>query len=212
MRQFDDLPYATHLNDVDDLSAEGEYDCVRIEDKNYEHVDASNAQFCQSVLRTVTVTGGSFTHTRFNDVWQQAVTITGTTLAHSLWVDTEIGTSAWIAVDAIAAALRRTTFADCKLEGVNFRAATLDRVSFRDCLLRDCDFAEARLTAVTFPGTRIDGAAFNKATLKKVDFRQAASIRITDGITALHGAVVTNTQILELAPTFAAAAGLIVKD
>ncbi|RMI28598.1 pentapeptide repeat-containing protein [Nocardia stercoris] len=212
MRALAELPFAAHLEPASGPVADGDYECKRFNGDEYKEPDLRGIRFSESVLTDLTFAGGLLLHGRFHDVWQRNVTMTGTSLADTSWRDTELGECAWNGVEAPGAELRRVEFAGCKLDHVNFRGATLDKVVFRDCVLRDPDFAGARLSGVTFPGSRVEGLALTKATLKQVDFRGAHSIGVSAGFEALRGAIIDHEQLLSLAPTLAAALGLIVED
>jgi uncharacterized protein YjbI with pentapeptide repeats len=85
-------------------------------------------------------------------------------------------------------------------------------VTFTDCVLRDTDFAEATLRRVSFSGTRLDGITLHGSKLLDVDLRGATTLDLTAGIDALKGATVSTPQLLDLAPAFARAAGITVRD
>jgi uncharacterized protein YjbI with pentapeptide repeats len=95
---------------------------------------------------------------------------------------------------------------------VNARGAHLHDVAFVDCLLRDVDFGGAALTGVTFPGSRLEGVRCEKARMERVDLRDATALGIVAGHEALGGATITSAQLLDLAPAFAHALGVTVKD
>lgn len=83
---------------------------------------------------------------------------------------------------------------------------------FRRLRLRHVDFGSAKLSEVSFPGSQVSASTVRNAQLKKVDFRRAHSIGIADGVESLRGALVTPGQLLDLAPTLAAAVGLVVQE
>lgn len=95
---------------------------------------------------------------------------------------------------------------------MNLRSAALYDVAFEDCVLREVDFAEAKLDGVTFPGSRIERARFGRATLKKADLRGAVAIDLADGYESLRGAVISSSQLLDLAPALAQTLGITVLD
>ncbi|WP_405182234.1 pentapeptide repeat-containing protein [Nocardia sp. NBC_01377] len=212
-RDLADLPWARRLEPLeDDLRAEGDYDRTHLTGVDIADADIGNARFVESALTDFAMNRGSMRHTRFHDVWLRDVRWVGTELADTVWQDAEIVTGALVGVDAGGAVLRRVRFEGCKLESVNLRSATLREVAFVDCVLRDTDFGGARLTEVTFDGTRLDGVLLNNARLTQVDLRGAVGIDIADGIDALRGATITTLQLMDLAPAFARATGIIVSD
>lgn len=136
----------------------------------------------------------------------------GTDLADTDWLDGELIGCVLAGLEMFTARLHRVTFHRCKFESVNARAAKLRGVSFADCLLRDVDFSGAALTEVTFPGSALEGVRFGKARMAKVDLRDATRLEISDGHDALRGATITGGQLMELAPMFADALGITVRD
>jgi uncharacterized protein YjbI with pentapeptide repeats len=75
-------------------------------------------------------------------------------------------------------------------------------------VLVEPDFQGARLERVEFTDCALKGADFTGATLTDVDLRGAAPLEVTRGYASLSGAVISTAQLLDLAPTLAAALGL----
>ncbi|WP_433562965.1 pentapeptide repeat-containing protein [Nocardia sp. CA-151230] len=211
-RELADLSFARFLQLHADMANEGAYDCAHFDGLELDEPDVRNAEFTECAISATAVTGGVFRHARFNDVWVHGSRWIRADLSETSWMDAEFVVDAFSGIEAFGAALRRVTFHNCKFESVNLRAAVLQDVSFVDCVLRHVDISEAKLTSVTFPGSEIEGLSLRKAQLKKVDLREARSIDIADGIESLSGALITRTQLLDLAPVFAHALGIIVKD
>lgn len=109
------------------------------------------------------------------------------------------------------AKLDEVTFRNCKLDYANFRFAELMRVSFEDCVLTDTDFQGARCELSEFAGCRMHGTDFSKAELDGADLR-GSDLRLSGGVEALRGAVVSTSQIIDLAIPLADAAGIVVMD
>ncbi|MFC8043286.1 pentapeptide repeat-containing protein [Nocardia sp. NPDC057353] len=211
MRELDDLPFAAHLRPLDDpLDDEGDYDGALIEGE-HQHATVRNARFTECALRAARLTGTDFTATRFADSWFRNADLTATTMTESSWQDVELLESTLAGAELIGARLRRVTFEGCKLDGANFCGAQLREVTFRDCVLRDVDLAGAKLTAVAFPGSRVQ-LALRDTTMDKVDLREAVGITVTEGVPSLRGAMISRTQLFELAPLLAASVGLLVRD
>jgi uncharacterized protein YjbI with pentapeptide repeats len=212
-RDITELPFANFLESMPgELEREARYDSVRLDAREFEDVEAGGCLFLESAFCGVTFTGGSMRRSRFNDVWAQSVRWVGTQLAEANWLDVELVSGALAGVEMFSAQLRRVRFFGCKLDSVNLRDATLDEVVFSDCVLREVDFGGAGLRQVSFPGSSLDGVRFGKARMKAVDLRGADPLGIRDGIDALKGATISHAQLLDLAPMFAQAAGVIVTD
>ncbi|MGW3497387.1 pentapeptide repeat-containing protein [Streptomyces sp. NPDC001020] len=212
-RELADLPYASYLEPLrGDLEWEGDYDTIHADGNTFEEADAGSARFTESAFSSVTFDGGRMRRARFNEVWFHNVRWVATDLAETDWLDSEVVSSALAGVEAFRAKLCRVNFFNCKFDSVNWRTADMRQVRFVDCLLRDVDFGGATLTNVTFPGSSLSGVRLGKARLTNVDLRGAAALEICEGIESLRGATIDNSQLMYLAPAFAQALGVTVKD
>lgn len=212
-RALADLPYSQRLEPFDgDPDRDGDYDNVQLSDRLLDEPDCRASRFTESVLTDLTVTHGSFAHARFADVWLRGVRWVGTSLAQTDWQDAELIDSAFSGAEIVNSGLRRVRFEGCKFESVNFRGSNLREIDFVDCVLRDVDFADAALRKVTFAGSTLLRLALDRARLQEVDLRGAVTVDITGGLDALRGATINISQLMDLAPAFARAAGIIVRD
>ncbi|MEV4561242.1 pentapeptide repeat-containing protein [Kitasatospora sp. NPDC049285] len=210
--QFEDLPYA-HLLErhTGPLRADGRYDTVHFDDLELTG-GLHGARFLECAFTGVRIEGAKLRLAGFNEVWIQGSRLVGADLAETEWQDAEVDSSVLAGIAAYGSAIRRTVFRQCKLEAVNFRGAVLRDVVFEDCLLRDVDFGEAKLTAVSFPGSTLDEVRLAGATLKSTDLRGATRLHLPDAHQGLRGATISTHQLLDLAPQFAHALGITVKD
>lgn len=212
-RALADLPYARHLTPFDGVPGdEDDLDCVRLDGGRYDDLDAPALRITESALTSVSFTGGRLRRARFNEVWMHTVRFVATDLVETSWLDTEVVAGSLAGLELHGAQLHRVVFHQCKLDSVNLRATTLRDVVFVDCLLRDVDFAGAELTGVSFPGSTLGNARFSGARLKDVDLRTAARLEIGDGVESLRGATIGTPQLFDLAPLFAHALGVTVRD
>lgn len=212
-RTLTDLPYARHLERFDgELQADQEYDSPHLADMQLDELDMRGTRFSESAFTEVTVTRGSFRFARFSDVWMHGVRWLGTDLGQSAWQDAELINSALSGTEALGAQLLRVRFEGCKFESVNLRNADLRDIEFADCVLRDVDFAEATMRRVRFPGSTVERLALNKAQLQDVDLRGITRLDIANGLDSLRGATISLPQLMDLAPAFAQAAGIIVTN
>ncbi|MGV9414955.1 pentapeptide repeat-containing protein [Nocardia sp. NPDC003693] len=211
-RELVDLPFARHLEPHTEVGIEGEYDCGHFDGLDLDDVNMRGASFTECAVSGTTVSGGTLSFARFNDVWIHSTQWVRADLTESSWLDAELVMNALSGVEAFGARLRRVKFYNCKFDSVNLRGATLTDVSFVDCLLRHVDIGEAKLTSVTFPGSEIEALSMRKAVLKKVDLRGARSLGIYEGVESLAGATIAQAQLFDLAPTLAHALGIVVSD
>ncbi|MEU9075005.1 pentapeptide repeat-containing protein [Kitasatospora sp. NPDC004745] len=211
--QLADLPYAELLSPhTGALRSDEHYDTVHFDGGEHTDESAAGAAFLECAFTGVALSGVKLRQARFNEVWVQAGRWVACDLSDSEWQDTAVLGGVLAGVAAHGSALRRVVFRGCKLEAVNLRAAVLRDVVFEDCLLRDVDFGGARLTEVSFPGSTLEEVRLRGATLSGADLRDAARLGLADGHEGLRGAVISSTQLLELAPQFAHALGITVRD
>jgi uncharacterized protein YjbI with pentapeptide repeats len=119
--------------------------------------------------------------------------------------------SALAGAQVFGSVLRRVTFSGCKLDSVNFRAATLTEVTFDHCVLRDVDFADAELTRCSFPGSGLTRTDLSRVQMDRTDLR-GADLGIKIDSQSLRGAIISTGQLVALAPVLAETMGVIVSD
>ncbi|MEV7215718.1 pentapeptide repeat-containing protein [Kitasatospora cineracea] len=210
--RLEDLPYAHLLQrHTGPLRPDARYDTVHFDGLALTG-QFGGAHFLECAFTGVRIEEAKLRRAGFNEVWVQGGRLVGVDLAESEWQDTEVDSTVLAGISGYGSAVRRTVFRQCKLEAVNLRGAVLRDVVFEDCLLRDVDLAEARLTDVSFPGSTLDEVRLRGATLKNTDLRTAARLGLPDGHLGLRGAVISTAQLLDLAPQFAQALGIAVRD
>ncbi|MFJ2579678.1 pentapeptide repeat-containing protein [Kitasatospora aureofaciens] len=208
-----DLPYAELLRPhTGRLRSDERYDTAHFDGGAYVDQSAAGATFLECAFTGVEFSGVKLRQARFTEVWAQSGRWVACDLSDSEWQDSAFVGGVLAGIAAHGSALRRVVFRGCKLEAVNLRAAVLRDVVFEDCLLRDVDFGDAKLTEVSFPGSTLEEVRLRGATLSKTDLRGAARLGLPDGHLGLRGAVISSTQLLELAPQFAHALGITVQD
>ena len=147
-----DLPYAASLSPHrGPLAADTDYDGVHFDGLDLAAPRGAGSRFMECAFTKVTVQDGRFRLARFNDVWLSDVRLTATELTETAWTDAIWSGCVAAGVTMDAAELRRVTLRNCKLDGVNLRAATLIDVSFVDCLLRDVDFGGGHAAPLHVP-------------------------------------------------------------
>jgi uncharacterized protein YjbI with pentapeptide repeats len=109
--------------------------------------------------------------------------------------------------DLSGAVLDAITVTGIQLGYVNLRDSTLTDVAVRDCRIQTLDLAGARARRVSLSGCVIGELVVVRADLDELDLRGARLDRV-DGVESLHGAIISEDQLLDLAPALAAAAGI----
>ncbi len=97
-----------------------------------------------------------------------------------------------------------------KLGFVNLAGATLEDVVFEDCEIGGLDLRAARARSVVFVDSAIDELNVAGATLAGFDLT-GARMRSLVGVESLRGAIVSPSELQDLAPLLAAELGIEVR-
>lgn len=136
--------------------------------------------------------------------------LTVTKFPESSWLRVAVNRSRCSGLDITHSTLKHIDFTNSKLEFVNFRFSKLENVAFENCVLNDVDFFDAQLKDVEFINCTIQSITFAQARMKNVDISES-TIELVKGISSLKGVTISHNQLLQLAPYFAAEAGIKVK-
>lgn len=109
-----------------------------------------------------------------------------------------------------AHAVRDLVVESCQLSHAYLGAATLERVVFDACVLRETDFYRATLADVAFERCEMDAVNLDGTTCDRVDLR-GTSLDLV-GIRDLTGCLVTIDQVQTLALQLADVVGLAIED
>jgi uncharacterized protein YjbI with pentapeptide repeats len=195
----------------DALEPHGDYDAVQFVDCDFSKQSANNAKFLDCHLAQCRADGLLLRRARFVECLVTDLAAVGVDLAESVWRDSMLVGGRVGAMTAHAAQFARVRVRGGKYDFVNLRGATLQDVVFEGCLLGEVDAADASLTNVTFVDCRVDDLNVSNATLENVDLR-GASLKVLHGLQNLRGAMVSNAQLLDLAPLLADHLGIAVSD
>ncbi|GHJ34512.1 pentapeptide repeat-containing protein [Streptomyces sp. TS71-3] len=190
------------------LEPDGDYDSVRFEALDLSGQDAGGARFMDCALGDCALDELRLTRARLLDSVLAAPRGVGAELVEATLRDVEVTDARLGGTQLHGAVLERVVIRGGKIDYPNFRAARLKDVVFEGCVLVEPDFAGARLERVEFPDSTLRGADFSNAVLTDVDLRGTAVLDITRGVDRLSGAVITPTQLLDLAPVLAAQMGV----
>lgn len=153
-----------------------------------------------------------FTQVRVNrlhvaDCDFQGCIFTASKFPESSWHRATIGTARCSGLQITNAFLKNIVFKNSKLEIANFRFSRLDNVAFEDCVLNDVDFYNAQLKNVEFVNCSINKITFANARMINVDISKSF-VEAVNGVQSLRGVTISYDQLLQLAPSFAAEAGI----
>jgi len=103
-----------------------------------------------------------------------------------------------------------TDFDGCVFRLANLRMVSLQRVAFIGCTIEDVDAYGADLEDVSFHDSTLSAFSIDQATATRVDLRRCTPLGLT-AIARLDGFLISEAQLLALAPQLAAAAGLTIE-
>lgn len=103
------------------------------------------------------------------------------------------------------------TWSECKLDGVNLRAATLERSQWSDSVMNEADIYAARLTTSSFYRCDLTSAEFSKAQCDRVNLHGSTLAGI-GGADSLSGCCIGSDQVVDLALPLLAAMRIVIRD
>ncbi|MGW6061379.1 pentapeptide repeat-containing protein [Streptomyces sp. NPDC055189] len=190
------------------LEPDGDYDGVEFRDLDLAGQDGGGALFLDCAVTGCGLTETRLSRARFVDSVLTEPRGVGTELAEASLRDVEVVDARLGGVQLHGSVLERVVVRGGKLDYLNLRKARLKDVVFEGCVLVEPDFGQASLERVEFVGCVLKGADFSGVRMKDVDLRDAAEVDILRGIDCLAGAVISTTQLMDLAPAFAAQVGV----
>ncbi|MCX5200409.1 pentapeptide repeat-containing protein [Streptomyces sp. NBC_00237] len=191
-----------------ELESEGDYDGLELRDLDFAGQEGRGARFMDCGLYGVGLDETRLGRARFMDCVLEQVRGVGTQLAEASLRDVEVVDARLGGTQLHGSGWERVVVRGGKIDFMNLRKARLTDVVFEGCVLVEPDFGDARLTRVEFRDCVLKGADFTGVTMNDVDLRTVAQLEIARGVERLRGAVVSPTQLLDLAPVFAAAMGV----
>jgi uncharacterized protein YjbI with pentapeptide repeats len=203
-----------HLREIGascELAPEFELEDARLAGGSFAEAEAGSGRLAHAQLSDLDLRGAKFRGIRLVDVIGEAVDASngdwrGAQMRRVLFSGCRL-----TGLALGEANLEEVVFRDCKLDYANFRFAELNRVSFEDCLLDEADLQGVRCKSSRFSACQMQGTDLSKAELDGVDLR-GSDLRLSGGVGALRGAVVSTAQVIDLAIPLAAAAGITVAD
>ncbi|GCB48177.1 hypothetical protein SNL152K_5501 [Streptomyces sp. NL15-2K] len=194
------------------LAPDGDYDGLEFREADFAGQDGKGARFMDCALTGCALDETRLSHARFLDSVLTGIRGVGTDLAEATLRDVELVDARLGGVQLHGSVLERVVIRGGKIDYLNLRSARLKDVVFEGCVLVEPDFGGARLERVEFVDCDLKGADLNGATLVDVDLRGVASLEIARGVDRLKGAVISSSQLLDLAQVLAAEMGIRVED
>lgn len=179
----------------------------RITGQGLTRLDATRAtiRLCEVLLTGI----GELTldHSRLIDSWLRDPEIATLAAPESTWRGVAVDGGRLGVLEAPASHWDGAVVTAIRVGFLNLRDATVGDVRLDGCRIDTLDLSGATVTRLSLAGCTIGELLVSRARLADVDLRGAEMSRIDDA-TALAGAVVSPTQLLDLAPLLAAALGI----
>jgi uncharacterized protein YjbI with pentapeptide repeats len=195
------LPELTHFTGGM-LRPDIDYDAVEFRGLDLSGQDAVGASFLECGMFGCRLDESVLRRCHMVDCEWDDVQATSLDIADSSWRGTRVSGCRIGALIATGAAMSAVTFTGGKLDYVNLRGSRLTDVTFHGCRLDELDVGNARMDRVAFVDCRIDVIEFHGAQLTGVDL-SASELHRLGGVDSLAGAAISDTQLADLAATFA---------
>ena len=201
----------TPLDPMDLFNTEDHVTGVRVENTWFTTAELEKTSVSESVLSKVDFTGVTATRFDVTDCEFIGCNFTASKFPESSWHRVLIDGTRCSGLQMTTGRLKNVDFKNSKLELVNFRFSRLENVAFEDCVIDDVDFYDASLKNVEFVNCTINKITFASARMTNVDISKS-TVEGINGIKSLRGVTMSYDQLLQLAPAFAAEAGIKIKD
>ncbi|RUQ98973.1 pentapeptide repeat-containing protein [Labedella endophytica] len=190
-----------------ELVEESSHDARRYGDLDVSGLDLTDMRFGECAFDGVRSDALRLRGSRITDSTIERLEAPVLDAPSSFWRDVEIVSSRSGSTDLYDAELRSVSIGQSKFGYLNLRGAKVSDVVVRDTVLEELDLGGAEVTRLALPGCRIGVLDVSRARLVDVDLRGAEFSTIT-GVESLKGAIVSEDQLAEFAPLFAAALGV----
>ncbi|MEU5419486.1 pentapeptide repeat-containing protein [Streptomyces sp. NPDC001407] len=190
------------------LEPDGDYDGLDFTEADLAGQRARGSSFMDCRMRRCVLDEARLSRARFTDCVLDGIRGVGTDLAEATLRDVEVCDARLGGTQLHGAVLERVLVRGGKIDYLNLRAATLKDVTFEGCVLSEADFGGAVLERVVFRDCALRRVDFSVARMKDVDLRAAGELDIARGVDRLSGAVISPSQLIDLAPAFAAQIGV----
>ena len=196
--------------DGDRLEARDEYEAIDFADLDLGGQDAGDARFLDCRIQRCSLDGLSLRRARFSGSLLDEVHGATVDLSDSSWRESRLAGSRLGAVTLIGATWAGVRVHASKLGFMNLAGAQLEDVVFERCEIGSLDVRGARLRSVSFVDCSLNELNVAEATLSRVDL-SGARLHTVIGVDNLRGAIVSQEQLIDLAPLLAAQLGMEVR-
>jgi uncharacterized protein YjbI with pentapeptide repeats len=103
-----------------------------------------------------------------------------------------------VGIQLVETDLQDIEFVRCTLAGGLFIGAACRSISFRECVLREASFESAELAGARFTDCDLTGADLRGARLQGADFRSSTLSRVRVGQRELDGVIIDPSQAVQV--------------
>ncbi|MBD7997907.1 MULTISPECIES: pentapeptide repeat-containing protein [Oerskovia] len=204
-------PGVRTAGDAADVGPEDRRHDERFEGGDLSHADLSDVTFERCDLVGISLHQADLRAATFSEARLERIDAPVLSAPRSVWHDVVLAGSRIGSAELYESAWRSVELVDCKLGYVNLRGATVRDLRLTRCTVDELDLTNAQATRVAFEETSVDHLVLAGARLVHTDLRGATLRRITS-IERLAGATLSPSQLVEMAPLFAAELGIRVED
>lgn len=159
-----------------------------------------------SFVETLDLAGATLIDVAVSDLRAASVSLRESTIRRLRISGGRIGS-----LDLMNARIAELELRDVRIDYLTLGAARAEDVLVTGCTIRALDLPQATLTRVAFEDSRADEVDPRGMRCAGVDLRGLDALSFLD-VLALRGVSLTSLQVERLAPAFAAAAGIDVRD
>lgn len=196
---------------VAELERTGQGERIALEGADLTGVDLSGGRLTECMFRGVSLLDADLTAGSVIESSWERVSAPHLKAPRSTWRDVVIDDSRFGVAELYDAGLSAVVLRGCKLDLVNLRNAVLTDVLFENCTITELDISGVRATRMRFTDCTVGTLQASGARLKDIDLRGARMNRIV-GLAGLKGALISQEQLSDLAPSLADHLGLVVSE
>lgn len=193
--------------DADDLGVDADRDNERFDSVDLRARNLAGSTFSECEFIDVAVSDADLHAARFNDCVFVRLNAPVLRAPRSSWRDAVIEGSRIGSGELYDSGIHSLHLRHCKVGYLNVRGSTVRDLLFTDCTIDELDLGAATVTRMAFADTRLDLLDVTASTLQHADLR-GAELGGIRGIDDLRGATMTELQLAELSPLFAAHLGI----
>ena len=171
-----------------------------------EHASLEECLLPSPSVETLALRGATLVDVEITDIRAVSVSARDTTVRRLRIAGGRIGT-----LDLTGARVSELELRDLRIDYLTFAGARAEDVLVGDSAVGTLDLPQAQLTRVAFQGSRADEVDPRGMRASDVDLRGLDALAYLD-VLALRGATLSEEQVRALAPAFAAASGIHVRD